>query len=606
MKLPRKSIVSYLVTLCYGTALVIPSLSWPASAFAEEGSRDKAIRRFNIKPTTALRQAIYQGDALVSQELIKEGGQPATPIVMDYLAQQGGQWLNQFGRAKIAIQGDPLRSLQGQAALLLPIKQNEQWLWFAQGGWVQSKHRSTFSLGTGQRQFYSKQGYWGNNLFFDYQPQGNHCRLGLGLELGYQAFSNQINGYLPLSGAHLINSRADQANPARGIDIRLRYQPPQWPYWRFSVTGDHYWGTIATAGSLSLVENPTALTAGIHYTPIPLVVLGYHLRWNLPGKRVHQLSCSLNYRLGIPWEQQMDRRQVIRQSLEIDHLKLVSRHHEMVLQQQPNDEIKLEIENISPGEHQPGSTIQIRVRVATPRPLNEWQFSWVGIPVDTQPSIKDSEGNETLTLPNSAGTYTLQLQGRNIRGVVVYSNLLILEVSPVKTVITSNMDSDNLKDDSAKDSLDTPVVIVKEKGKKPLPNKNESQLTKKNLELLQRRTEIDRGLRGHILEWIDMMNSLDNNITTKERLKNYDKEYSVELEQIFQEMGHDPEYIEEKEKIYELNKKELFNLIGYLTAEKEKVLSTKFLTDDNLFYIKNLILLYRETKKRLIYIDDSN
>lgn len=230
----------------------------------------------------------------------------------------------------------------------------------------------------------------------------------------------------------------------------------------------------------------------------------------------------------------------------------------------------------------------------------------MGIPVDTQPSIKDSEGNETLTLPNSAGTYTLQLQGRNIRGVVVYSNLLILEVSPVKTVITSNMDSDNLKDDSAKDSLDTPVVIVKEKGKKPLPNKNESQLTKKNLELLQRRTEIDRGLRGHILEWIDMMNSLDNNITTKERLKNYDKEYSVELEQIFQEMGHDPEYIEEKEKIYELNKKELFNLIGYLTAEKEKVLSTKFLTDDNLFYIKNLILLYRETKKRLIYIDDSN
>lgn len=451
MKLPRKSIVSYLVTLCYGTALVIPSLSWPASAFAEEGSRDKAIRRFNIKPTTPLRQAIYQGDALVSQELIKEGGQPATPIVMDYLAQQGGQWLNQFGRAKIAIQGDPLRSLQGQAALLLPIKQNEQWLWFAQGGWVQSKHRSTFSLGTGQRQFYSKQGYWGNNLFFDYQPQGNHCRLGLGLELGYQAFSNQINGYLPLSGAHLINSRADQANPARGIDIRLRYQPPQWPYWRFSVTGDHYWGTIATAGSLSLVENPTALTAGIHYTPIPLVVLGYHLRWNLPGKRVHQLSCSLNYRLGIPWEQQVDRRQAMRQSLEIDRLKLVSRHHEMVLQQQPNDEIKLEIENISPGEHQPGSTIQVRVRVATPRPLNEWQFSWVGgIPVNTQPSIKAKEETQIVTLPNSAGTYTLQLQARRAQGKIACSNTLQLKVS-VEEKEGSNVHIDGLKckDDNA-------------------------------------------------------------------------------------------------------------------------------------------------------------
>lgn len=636
MKLPRKSIVSYLVTLCYGTALVIPSLSGPASAFAEEGSRDKAIRRFNIKPTTPLRQAIYQGDALVSQELIKEGGQPATPIVMDYLAQQGGQWLNQFGRAKIAIQGDPLRSLQGQAALLLPIKQNEQWLWFAQGGWVQSKHRSTFSLGTGQRQFYSKQGYWGNNLFFDYQPQGNHCRLGLGLELGYQAFSNQINGYLPLSGAHLINSRADQANPARGIDIRLRYQPPQWPYWRFSVTGDHYWGTIATAGSLSLVENPTALTAGIHYTPIPLVVLGYHLRWNLPGKRVHQLSCSLNYRLGIPWEQQVDRQQAMRQSLEMDRLKLVSRHHEMVLQQQPNDEIKLEIENISSGEHQPGSTIQVRVRIKTPRPLNEWQFSWVGgMSVNIQPSIKATEGNQIVTLPSKSGTYTLQLQGRNIRGVVVCSNLLMLEISSAKTVTTPNMDSGNLKDhlsglsraeliveeqrddrsphvrnnsvdDSAKDSPDTPVIIVEEKRKKPLRNKNRSQLTKENLELLQHKTEIDQGIRGHILQWIDMLNGLDNFIDTKERLKNFDKEYNVELEQLFEEIGCDPEYIKEKEKIYELNKKESFDVIGHLTSEKESVLSTKFLSEDDLYFVKNIILLYREVKKHLIDIDNSN
>ncbi len=351
----------------------------------------------------------------------------AAPVLIDHFAQKSQQWLNQWGEAEIALQGSRSDRLQGSVGVLLPLQQSSQQLLFTQGGWQRDPEGTLLSLGIGQRWFYSAPSYWGYNLFYDYRRHGQHQRLGLGVEQRHSSLSWNLNGYLPLSPRRLVANRADWVRPARGLDLRLQYQPPQQPHWQVNLTTERYFGTIDSARDHTLQRNPTAVTLGVAYTPLPLVTAGYGFKVGSGRQRTHQLQLTLHYHLGVPLAHQLDPQQVAAaHSLDRNRLALVQRNFRMVLQQQPNDEIQLALQ---PGRIcQPvGSPpVTIALQLHSPRPLEEWQLEWRGdlLQHTAHPTINAAKNQASLILPHHPGTYRLQLVARNARGVVAYSNEL--------------------------------------------------------------------------------------------------------------------------------------------------------------------------------------
>jgi Inverse autotransporter, beta-domain len=229
-------------------------------------------------------------------------------------------------------------------------------------------------------------------------------------------------GYLPLTPRRLVANRADWVRPARGLDLRLQYQPP---HWRVNLSIEHYWGTIAVAQEGTLLRHPMAMTLGVGYTPLPLVTAEYGFKVGSGRGRSHQLQLVLRYRLGVPVHQ-LDPQQVATvQSLDRNRLALAQRNVRMVLQQQPNDEIQLALqpELIS---QRVGSSVTIALQLSSARPLEEWRLEWRGdlLQHTAYPSLNHIRDQARLILPMLPGTYRLQLVARNARGVLAYSNEL--------------------------------------------------------------------------------------------------------------------------------------------------------------------------------------
>lgn len=354
--------------------------------------------------------------------------QLAAPVLINHLAKKSQQWLNQWGEAEIALQGSRSDRLQGNVGMLLPLQQSSQQLLFTQGGWHRDQEGTLLSLGIGQRWFYSADSYWGYNLFYDHRRHGQHQRLGLGVEQRHSSLIWNLNGYLPLSPRRLVANRADWVRPARGIDLHLQYQPPQQPHWQVNLTTERYFGTIPAVRDHTLQRNPTAVTLGVAYTPLPLVTAGYGFKLGSGRQRSHQLQLTLHYQLGVPLAHQLDPQQVAAtHSVDRNRLALVQRNFRMVLQQQPNDEIQLALqpERIC----QPvGSRVTIALQLHSPRPLEEWRLEWRGdlLQHSAHPSINAAKNQASLILPHHPGTYRLQLIARNARGVVAYSNELLV------------------------------------------------------------------------------------------------------------------------------------------------------------------------------------
>lgn len=352
--------------------------------------------------------------------------QPAAPVLITHLAQKSQQWLNQWGEVEIALQSSRSDGLQGSVALLLPLEQSPQQLLFTQGGWHRDQEGTLLSLGVGQRWFYSAHSHWGCNLFVDYRRHDQHQRLGLGAEQRHSSLVWNLNGYLPLSPRRLVANRADWVRPARGFDLRLQYQPPQQPHWRVNLTTEHYWGTIAATRDHGRQHNPTAVTLGVAYTPLPLVTAGYDFKVGTGQQRSHQLQLTLHYHLGVPLAHQLDPQQVAAtQSLEGNRLNLVQRSRHLVLQQQPNDEIQLILQPeriVQPV----GSRVTIALQLRSSRPLKEWMLEWQGdlLQHTAPPQINAAQDQAGLILPSRPGNYRIQLVARNARGVVAYSNEL--------------------------------------------------------------------------------------------------------------------------------------------------------------------------------------
>ncbi|WP_024911460.1 inverse autotransporter beta-barrel domain-containing protein [Chania multitudinisentens] len=253
-------------------------------------------------------------------------------------------WLSQFGTARVQLNVNDKFNLEGSSVdLLVPLYDDQESLLFSQFGLRNRDSRNTVNLGVGARKI---QGNWlyGANAFFDRDLTGKNNRVGFGLEAWTDYLKLSANSYLGLTGWHQSRDFADyNERPANGYDLRMEAYLPAYPQLGGKLMYEQYWGDeVALFGKDDRQKNPYAVTAGVSYTPIPLVTIGLDYRAGKGGQNDTNLNVQMNYRFGEPWESQIDPAAVAAsRTLAGSRYDLVERNNNIVLDYQKQALIQL-------------------------------------------------------------------------------------------------------------------------------------------------------------------------------------------------------------------------------------------------------------------------
>ncbi|MML56899.1 invasin, partial [Salmonella enterica subsp. enterica] len=263
------------------------------------------------------------------------------------------QWLSHFGTARIQLDADKNLSLKNsQFDLLTPLYDQGDNLVFTQGGLHRTDGRTQANLGAGLRHFMPDY-MLGGNLFGDYDLSREHARMGGGVEYWRDFLRLSANGYMRLTGWKDSPDLADyQERPANGWDIRLQGWVPALPQLGGKLTYEQYYGKeVALFGVDNRQKNPHAITAGINYTPVPLITLGGERHQGQSGKSDSRLTVDINYQFGVPWRQQVDPDAVAAmRTLTGSRYDFVERNNYIVLEYRKKDTIRLRTADLVTGQ----------------------------------------------------------------------------------------------------------------------------------------------------------------------------------------------------------------------------------------------------------------
>ncbi|WP_432721732.1 inverse autotransporter beta domain-containing protein [Jeongeupia wiesaeckerbachi] len=211
---------------------------------------------------------------------------------------------DQYGQARIHTQLDEEGRLgDASADLLLPIDATGPQNRFAQFGVRHDGERAVSNIGIVQRVQHGA-GLSGYSAFVDRDLGGDTTRIGFGASNSSDYLRLAINTYLPVGGRGGADERSERA--ARGFDLNAQAHLPAWPQLGGSVRFERYHGDdISLPGSDTAHDNPSAVSASLQYTPVPLLSFGAHFRRDDNDERDWQLQATLSYQFGVPLDKQL-------------------------------------------------------------------------------------------------------------------------------------------------------------------------------------------------------------------------------------------------------------------------------------------------------------
>lgn len=262
------------------------------------------------------------------------------------------QWLSRFGTARVQLDTDEHFSLKNsQLDLLAPLYDSQTGLLFTQGSVHRTDDRSQTNLGLGYRWF--NDGWMlGMNTFWDNDWSHNHTRGGVGMEYWRDFLKVSANDYFRLSGWKDSPDVEDyQERPANGWDVRLQGWLPALPQLGGKLTYEQYYGDeVALFNEDNRQRNPHAITAGLTYTPVPLLTFSAEQRQGESGQNDTRFGVEMNYQLGIPWRQQLDPAGVAAlRTLNGSRYDLVERNNNIVLEYRRKEVIRLRMADLVTG-----------------------------------------------------------------------------------------------------------------------------------------------------------------------------------------------------------------------------------------------------------------
>ncbi|MBF8739746.1 inverse autotransporter beta domain-containing protein [Pseudomonas guariconensis] len=286
------------------------------------------------------------GNFLTSDATSDTVASMARSMATSEASDQAQQWLSQFGTARVQLDADETLSLKNsQLDLLLPLYDQGKHLLFTQGSLHRTDDRNQANIGLGIRRFDAD---WmlGANSFLDYDLSRQHARLGFGVEYWRNYLKFGANSYHRLSSWRDSPDVEDyQERPANGWDVRAEGWLPSMPQLGGKLTFEQYYGDeVALFGKDNRQHNPHAITAGLTYTPIPLLTFNAEQRQGSAGANDTQFGMQLNWRIGEPWRKQTDPDAVAAmRTLVGSRHDLVERNNNIVLEYRKKEVIRLNV-----------------------------------------------------------------------------------------------------------------------------------------------------------------------------------------------------------------------------------------------------------------------
>ncbi len=254
-------------------------------------------------------------------------------------------WLSRFGTARITLGVDEDFSLKNsQFDFLHPWYETPDNLFFSQHTLHRTDERTQINNGLGWRHFTPT---WmsGINFFFDHDLSRYHSRVGIGAEYWRDYLKLSSNGYLRLTNwrsAPELDSDYE-ARPANGWDVRAEGWLPAWPHLGGKLVYEQYYGDeVALFDKDDRQSNPHAITAGLNYTPFPLMTFSAEQRQGKQGENDTRFAVDFTWQPGSAMQKQLDPNEVAaRRSLAGSRYDLVDRNNNIVLEYRKKELVRL-------------------------------------------------------------------------------------------------------------------------------------------------------------------------------------------------------------------------------------------------------------------------
>ena len=320
------------------------------------------------------------GGALASQEGVQQVAGIVANSATNMANQEVGKAFQQFGASTTRVNINNKFNLDGSSLdFLMPIYDKNNFLLFGQNGIRKKNDRTTWNIGVGARRFLDDR-MFGVNTFFDYDLTGGNKRWGIGGEAWGDYIKLSANSYFRISDWHQSRDFSDyNERPASGFDMHIEKYFRSHPQLGAKLSYEQYYGNnVSLFGKSNLQRNPSGLTFGLNYTPVPLVSLGVAHKQGQGGHRETQFQIDLTYNFGTSWKKQTDPNAVAAlRTLSGARYDLVDRNNSIVLDYMKQDVIKLTLPQKLTGAT--AETIRIAAQLASKYGVEKIQWDTAAI-----------------------------------------------------------------------------------------------------------------------------------------------------------------------------------------------------------------------------------
>ncbi|MCQ8925354.1 inverse autotransporter beta domain-containing protein [Escherichia albertii] len=326
-----------------GDELDVPLM---ANNLAGRNLKEMQAERDGKEPQLQVAEVAQRGGSLLSQEINSDYAEDmARGWVASSASAQASDWLSRWGTAQVSLGIDEDFSLKSSSVdFLHPWYETPNNLVFSQHTLHRTDDRTQTNHGIGWRYFASD---WmsGANLFIDHDLTRYHTRTGMGIEYWRDYLKLGGNAYLRLSNwrsaPELDNDY--EARPANGWDLRAEGWLPVWPQLGGKLVFEQYYGDeVALFGKDERQNDPYSITAGLSYTPVPLISFSAEQRLGKQGENDTKIGMELTLQTGHSLQKQLDPDEVAaRRSLVGSRYDLVDRNNNIILEYRKKELIRL-------------------------------------------------------------------------------------------------------------------------------------------------------------------------------------------------------------------------------------------------------------------------
>ncbi|EMN5583960.1 Ig-like domain-containing protein [Escherichia coli] len=384
------------------------------------------MERDGKDPQMQVAEVAQQSGTLLARDMDSEqAASMARGWVASSASAQATDWLSRWGTARVSLGVDEDFSLKSSSfEFLHPWYETPDNLVLSQHTLHRTDDRTQTNHGIGWRYFTSS---WmsGVNMFIDHDLTRYHTRTGMGVEYWRDYLKLSGNGYLRLSNwrsaPELDNDY--EARPANGWDLRAEGWLPAWPQLGGKLVYEQYYGDeVALFGKDERQNDPHAITAGLSYTPVPLISFSAEQRQGKQGENDTRIGMELTLQPGHSLQKQLDPAEVAaRRSLVGSRYDLVDRNNNIVLEYRKKELVRLTLTD--PLKGKPGEVKSLVSSLQTKYALKGYDIEAASLQsADGKVAVSGKDIQVTIppyrftAMPETDNTYPIAVTAEDSKG----------------------------------------------------------------------------------------------------------------------------------------------------------------------------------------------